>query len=107
MLNILGSTRRLCGGISRRDWLRVGSLGLAGMTLADLADWQNASASTAAEQPRSFGKAKSIILIHLYGSPSQLETVDPKPDAPVEIRGQFGIIPSSIPGCQVCDLFPK
>ena len=55
----------------------------------------------------AFGRAKAIILIHLYGSPSQLEWVDPKPDAPVEIRGQFGAIPSSLPGCKVCELFPK
>ena len=52
-------------------------------------------------RPRSFGKAKSIILIHLYGSPSQLEWVDCKPDAPAEIRGEFGVIPSSLPGCNV------
>ena len=56
---------------------------------------------------RSFGRAKSIILIHLYGSPSQLEWVDCKPDAPVEIRGEFGVIPSSLPGCDVCELFPN
>src|SRR4030081_3697794 len=112
MLNILGSTRRLCGGMSRRDWLRVGSLGLAGMTLADvtlgdIAQWQRASASTGTERPRSFGKAKSIILIHLYGSPSQLETIDPKPNAPVEIRGELGQIPSSLPGLNVCELLPN
>jgi len=112
MLNILGSTRRLCGGMSRRDWLRVGGLGLAGMTLADvtlgeIAQWQRASASAGTERPRSFGKAKSIILIHLYGSPSQLETVDPKPNAPVEIRGELGEIPSSLPGLNVCELLPN
>jgi len=112
MLNILGSTRRLCGGMSRRDWLRVGSLGLAGMTLTDvtlgeIAQWQHASAATGTERPRSFGKAKSIILIHLYGSPSQLETVDPKPKAPVEIRGELGEIPSSLPGLNVCELLPN
>src|SRR5579864_7517459 len=107
MLNILGSTRQLCGGMSRRDWLRVGSLGLAGMTLADLAQWRQASAAGKAERPRSFGKAKSVILIHLYGSPSQLETVDPKPNAPVEIRGELGQIPSSLPGLNVCELLPN
>jgi hypothetical protein len=55
----------------------------------------------------SFGRAKSVILIHLYGAPSQLEWVDPKPDAPREIRGELGVIPSKLSGCQVGELFPR
>jgi hypothetical protein len=106
MLRILGSARKLCGGMTRRDLLRIGGLGLAGMTLSDLVDWQSASAREGTARPKSFGRAKSIILIHLYGSPSQLEWVDPKPDAPVEIRGELGSIPSSLPGLRVCELFP-
>ncbi len=106
MLRILGSARTLCGGMTRRDLLRIGGLGLAGMSLADLAAWQAASADDTAARPKSFGRAKSIILIHLYGAPSQIEWVDPKPDAPVEIRGELGSIPSSLPGCDVCELLP-
>lgn len=105
MLRILGSPKRLCSGLTRRDMLRVGSLGLAGMTLADMVRWQEASAASG--RPPSFGKARSIILLHLYGSPSQIETVDPKPNAPVEVRGEFGTIESSLPGCQVCELLPN
>ena len=93
MLRVLGSTRTFCNGMSRRDLLRVGGLGLAGASLPQILQWQAAAASEGVARPRSFGKAKGIILIHLYGSPSQLETVDPKPDAPVEIRGEFGCIP--------------
>jgi hypothetical protein len=85
--------------------LRAGGLGLAGIGLADLFRLQAAAAPV--PRPRSFGKARSIILIHLYGSPSQLEFVDPKPDAPVEIRGELGSIPSSLPGCDVCELLPN
>ena len=107
MLRILGSARTLCNGMTRRDLLRIGGLGLAGMTLADLASWQHASASEASARPKSFGRAKSIILIHLYGSPSQIEWVDPKPDAPLEIRGELGSIPSSLPGLRVCELLPN
>jgi len=107
MLRILGSPKNLCGGMSRRDWLRIGGLGLAGLTLPDVLKLQQASASEAKHRDPGFGRAKAIILIHLYGAPSQLEWVDPKPDAPAEIRGQFGVIPSSLPGCQVCDLFPN
>jgi Protein of unknown function (DUF1501) len=106
MLRILGSARKLCGGMTRRDLLRIGGLGLAGMSLADLAAWQAASAVEAAPRPKSFGRAKSIILIHLYGSPSQIEWVDCKPDAPLEIRGELGSIESSLPGLRVCELLP-
>jgi hypothetical protein len=92
--------------MTRRDLLRIGGLGLAGMSLADLAAWQAASANEAA-RPKSFGRAKSVILIHLYGSPSQIEWVDPKPNAPLEIRGELGSIPSSLSGCDVCELLPQ
>lgn len=107
MLRILGSTRTTCDGLSRRDLLRVGGLGLAGASLPQLDAWRAASASDGKPRPRSFGKAKGILLVHLYGSPSQLETVDPKPEAPVEIRGELGCIDSSLPGCQVGELFPN
>lgn len=106
MLRILGSARKLCGGMTRRDLLRIGGLGLAGMSLADLERWQAASAAENVARPKSFGRAKSIILIHLYGAPSQIEWVDCKPDAPLEIRGELGSIPSSLPGCRVCELLP-
>jgi hypothetical protein len=58
-------------------------------------------------QASSFGRARSVILLHLYGSPSQLEWADMKPNAPLEIRGQFGSIPSTLPGCDVCELLPN
>jgi len=106
MLRILGSARQLCGGMTRRDLLRIGGLGLAGMSLADLAAWRSASGNEATPRPKSFGRAKSVILIHLYGAPSQIEWVDPKPEAPVEIRGELGSIPSSLPGLRVGELFP-
>lgn len=106
MLNILGSTKQLCGGVSRRDLLRIGSLGMAGLNLVDLPALQQASAAPGTNLS-TFGKAKNVILIHLYGSPSQLETFDVKPDAPVEIRGELGFIPSCLPGYQVGELLPQ
>lgn len=106
MLRILGSPKRLCGGMTRRDMLRVGGLGLAGLTLPEFFRLQ-AVAAPADQQTSSFGKAKSVILIHLYGAPSQLEWVDPKPDAPLEVRGELKSIPSSLPGCDVGELFPN
>jgi hypothetical protein len=105
MLRILGSTKQLCQGFTRRDMLRVGGLGLGGLSLPQILSLQEASA--AAPRDPSFGKAKAIILIHLYGSPSQLEWVDCKPDAPVEVRGELKTIPSTLKGCDVCELFPN
>src|SRR5207248_566023 len=107
MLRILSSPKRLCNGLTRRDLLRVGGLGLAGLALPEILQLQELSAEQPGERPRSFGKAKAVILMHLYGAPSQLEFVDPKPDAPVEIRGELGSIPSSLPGCRVCELLPN
>ncbi len=111
MLRVLGSRRRLCDGQSRREFLQAGSLALSGLGLgslglSDLLQLQQATAGEASSVS-SFGRAKSIILIHLYGSPSQLEWADMKPNAPVEVRGEFGSIPSSLPGCDVCELLPN
>jgi hypothetical protein len=106
MLRVLGSPKKLCHGFTRRDLLRIGGLGLAGLALPDILRLQKAAAEDGARRPASFGKAKSLILMHLYGSPSQLEWADPKPEAPVEVRGELGTIPSSLPGCGVCELLP-
>lgn len=107
MLRVLGSPKRMCGGFTRREMLRVGGLGLFGLGLSEMLSLQEISAAPPDATARRFGAAKSIILIHLYGAPSQLEWADPKPDAPVEIRGELGCIPSSLPGCNVCELLPQ
>ena len=107
MLRVLGSQKRLCDGVSRRDFLWAGGLGGLGLTLPDLLRHQaQASAPTATLHDKHFGKAKSCILLFLYGSPSQLELADMKPDAPVEIRGELKPIRSTLPGCDVCELLP-
>jgi hypothetical protein len=108
MLRILGSPKKLCSGWTRREMLQAGALGMFGLGLSDffrLADLQAAPPTN--PLPKSFGRAKSCILLHLYGSPSQLETVDPKPDAPVEIRGELKSIHSNLPGLDVCELLPN
>jgi hypothetical protein len=106
MLTVLGSPKKLCDGVTRREMLVAGGLSALGLTLSDYLRLQNAQA---AEPPRdrSFGRAKACILLFLYGSPSQLELADQKPDAPVEIRGELGSICSTLPGCDVCELLPK
>jgi hypothetical protein len=105
MLRVLGSTKRLCDGWTRREMLRAGGLSLLGVGLSDFFRLTEAQASHPRRE-RSFGKAKSCILLYLYGSPSQLETFDMKPDAPPEIRGDFKPIRSNLPGIDVCELLP-
>jgi hypothetical protein len=98
MLRILGSSRLLCDGLTRRELLRVGVLGLAGLAQ---------TAPAAAQVDRSFGKAKRCLLIYLFGAASQLETFDPKPDAPVEVRGELKSIPTRVPGLRLCEGLPR
>jgi len=84
---------------SRRQVLTAGVLGLGGLTLADLLRAEAAVGVHSSE--------KAFIAIHLDGGPPQLDTIDPKPDAPVEIRGEFGTIATRLPGVRVCELLPK
>jgi hypothetical protein len=104
MLRVLGSPKRFCTGVTRRDLLWAGGLSLFGLTLPDYLRASAPGPSPAREA--HFGRAKACILLYLYGSPSQIEFADQKPDAPVEIRGDLGSIPSTLPGCAVCELLP-
>jgi hypothetical protein len=102
MLRILGSPRTLCNGQTRRDFLQVSAAGLLGLGLTG-----NTPAASDRAVGSSFGKAKSCVLLFLYGSPSQLETFDTKPDAPVGIRGELKSIRSNVPGMDVGELLPS
>ena len=106
MLRILGNQRELCDGLSRRDLLHAGGLGLFGLGLADFLKLQGVQASTGEHAPK-FGKAKSCILLFPFGAAPQHETFDPKPEAPAEIRGELGSIESTLPGLRVCDRLPR
>jgi hypothetical protein len=106
MIRILGSRKVLCDGLSRRDLLHLGGLGAFGLTLGGfgrLVETQAAQPNPAA----GFGKAKSCILLFLFGSPPQHETFDPKPDAPSEIQGEMGPISTSLPGTMICERLPR
>jgi hypothetical protein len=104
MLRVLGNPKRLCSGPTRRDFLLAGGLAPFGLALPDVL---RARASEPAAKDKHFGRAKSCILLFLYGSPSQLEFADMKPDAPVEVRGELKPIKSTLPGCDVCELLPN
>lgn len=95
---------RLCSGVSRRDMLRVGGVGLFGVTLSGMLARQKALASEAATPRRP--RAKNVIMIYLGGGMSHHDTFDPKPEQPEEIRGQYKTIPTSVPGIRITDRLP-
>ncbi len=99
MLTIRGKKFRHCDGISRRSFLIAGSAGLGGLTLPNL---------LRAEEAVGIGRSqKAVINIHLDGGPPHMDTIDPKPDAPAEIRGEFAPIATAVPGLQISELMPK
>jgi hypothetical protein len=103
MLAITGHMQRLCDGMTRRDFLRVGGLGALGISWPTLL---RASTSSSGGD-RHFGRARKCILLFLTGGPPQHETWDPKPDAPAEIRGEGRSIATSVTGIRVGELFPR
>ena len=94
--------RLLREGMSRRDLMRVSGLSLLnGLALPRLGQ------ATDSNTPKPSGPAKSVILFNLLGGPSQLDMFDMKPAAPVEVRGEFKSIQTSLPGLQICEHMPK
>src|SRR4051812_10455832 len=91
---------RCCDGVRRRDFLRVGVLGAAGLGLADYLRLAEAGAVLG-------GKATAAIFINLGGGPSHLDSFDLKPDAPAEYRGEFRPIATNVPGLEICEHLPK
>ena len=97
MLQLNAHSPRLCDGISRREWMRIGGIGLGGLTLPRL---------LRAKANGTGGKAKSVIILYNTCGIPHHETWDPKPDAPAEIRGAFGTIATRTPGLRVGELMP-
>ena len=100
MLSVGQARSRTCRGIGRRAFLRIGTLGVCGLGFADLLRAQALGAATN-------GRARSVILLWLWGGPSHLDTFDMKPDAPTEYRGPFEPIATTVPGLQICEHFPE
>ena len=88
---------------SRRNMMKAGLAGLAGLSLPDLLRTR----AEAADKGRPLAGRKAVILLWMAGGPSQIDTFDPKPDRPLENRGPFGVIPTKLPGVQVCEHLPK
>ena len=100
MLSVLGKpSGGYCDGLSRRSFLTIGSLGIAGATLPSLLQ---------AEQQAGNGRShKAIINVLLPGGPAHQDMFDLKPDATSEIRGEFKPISTNVPGIQICEEFPR
>src|SRR5438128_9193350 len=91
-----------CTGLSRRSFLRVGGLSALGLSLPGFLRLQAQAAASGAAPRRNV----NCILLWMQGGPSHIDTLDPKPGAPAEIRGEFGTIPTRIPGVRVCEHLP-
>jgi hypothetical protein len=100
MLTIAGRARSgYCDGVTRRDFLRIGGLGLGGMSLSQLL-----RAEAQAGIARSH---KAVIMIFLAGGPPHMDMFDLKPDAPSDIRGEYAPIPTNVPGLEICEHMPR
>lgn len=104
MLRFIGSRRQLCDGISRRDLLHIGGLGMYGLTLGHL---DRLAASPSPTGLPGHGRAKSCIMLYLFGAAPQHETFDPKDDAPAEVQGELRGVPSAVPGVSICEGLPR
>ena len=99
MLRIAGKKFKLCDRMTRRECLRVGALGMGGLSLPQL---------LRAEQAAGIRNShKAVIMIYMCGAPSHQDMYDLKMDAPAEIRGEFRPIPTSVPGIEVCEHLPR
>jgi uncharacterized protein (DUF1501 family) len=101
MLDLVTGRSADCSGQSRRDFLRVGGLAALGLSLPSFLRLR------ATADPATGRTPPSCILLWLQGGPSHIDTFDPKPDAPAEIRGEFGTIPTTLPGVRLCEHLPK
>ena len=104
MLSVHGNeTASTCEGSSRREFLRVGTLGLGGLCLTDLLALK---ARAGEDKAYDFLRDKSVVMLNLQGGPTHVETFDPKMTAPSEYRAMFGEVKTSIPGVTFGSHFP-
>src|SRR6266851_3501846 len=102
MLRFTGPALRACDGFSRRDLLQAGGLSALGLFLPQLTGRAEAMSADS-----NFGRTKACVVIYLFGGPSQIDTFDLKPDAPVEFRGEFDPIATNVSGMRICEHLPR
>ncbi len=99
-----GAGQTLCSGVTRRHFVRAGALSVLGLSLPELL---RIEAAQAADKVAARAKAKSVLLIYLGGGITHHDSLDPKPDAPQEIRGKYGVIPTGIAGVRFSAKMPQ
>ena len=110
MLRFVADDARLGRGFSRREWLRIGGvfgMGLLPAISDPVGPGKTLAASPSGSRPRGFGRAKRVIFVFASGGQSQIDTWDPKPEAPAEVRGAFASIRTAVPGTLVCEHLPR
>ena len=98
VLTLLGDRYRLCDGMPRRSFLKIGAVAAGGLCLPDVLRAEARAGQT--------GSHKSVIMVFLPGGPSHIDLVDLKPDAPREVRGEFRPIKTRVPGIEICEHLP-
>ena len=99
MLTLCGGGAKYCDGITRRNFLKIGGLAMGGLSLADILRAEALAGRT--------NSHKAVIMVFLSGGPPHQDLVDLKPEAPVEIRGEFNPIATKVPGIEICELLPR
>ena len=99
MFTISGPGGRYCDGLSRRSFLKIGGLGLGGLSLPEILRAEGANDLRSSK--------KAVIMVLLPGGPPHLDMYDMKPKAPAEIRGEFKPIATRVPGIEICELMPR
>ena len=102
MFDLLTGKASDCTGLSRRAFLRVGGLSVLGLSLPTFLRLQHLRAAETGVP----AKTARCILLWMQGGPSHIDTMDPKPDAPAEVRGEFGTIPTTLPGVRFSEHLP-
>src|SRR3989442_947165 len=96
-----------CEGFYRRDFLKLGSAGLLGLSLADLLRLEARAGKDVTGSAAAGKKATSVIMVWLAGGPATIDMWDLKPNAPEGIRGEFKPIATSVPGVEISEHLPK
>ena len=99
MLTIQGKTHRLCDGVTRRDFLRIGGMAMGGLSLPQVLQAQELSGKR--------NSHKAVIMVYLTGGPPHLDMFDLKPDAPADIRGHFKPTKTNVSGIEICEHMPR
>ncbi|MDZ4687669.1 MAG: DUF1501 domain-containing protein [Planctomycetaceae bacterium] len=107
MLNLLPRSIKTCAGVSRRSFLQVGTLGGVGLSLPAFFAAKRAAAATTTKTASKSGSAVNCIVIWTQGGTSHHDTFDPKPQAPLSIKGEFGVIDTAVPGVQFAEVVPR